>query len=159
MNARKTCFVVQGFGKKTDFTDGRKLNLDASYQVIKEAVEDAGLRCIRADEVVKTGTIDIPMYEWIMKADLVIADLSTYNLNAAYELGVRYGVAPRATIILAEEGFKNPFDFTHILLHRYKHLGEDIGLAEARRLKAYLTGVIRDVMVSSGSPTAPSTSS
>jgi hypothetical protein len=109
--------------------------------------------------VVKTGTIDIPMYEWIMKADLVIADLSTYNLNAAYELGVRYGVAPRATIILAEEGFKNPFDFTHILLHRYKHLGEDIGLAEARRLKAYLTGVIRDVMVSSGSPTAPSTSS
>jgi hypothetical protein len=36
MNARKTCFVVQGFGKKTDFTDGRKLNLDASYQVIKE---------------------------------------------------------------------------------------------------------------------------
>src|SRR5262245_43745062 len=117
MSEPKTCFVVQGFGEKTDFTNGRKLNLDASYQVIKEAVEQAGLRCIRADEVVMTGTIDIPMYEWILKAELVIADLSTNNLNAAYELGVRYGVKPNATIIIAEQEFKNPFDFTHIVLH------------------------------------------
>ena len=146
MNDKKTCFVVQGYGEKTDFTDGRKLNLDASYQVIKEAVEEAGLKCIRSDEVVKTGTIDIPMYEWILKADLVIADLSTYNVNAAYELGVRYGVAPSATIIIAEEKFNNPFDFTHIVLHRYKHLGEDIGVKEARRFKGYLSGVIRDVL-------------
>jgi tetratricopeptide (TPR) repeat protein len=146
MSDQQTCFVVQGYGEKTDFTDGRKLNLNASYQVIKEAVEQAGLRCIRADEVVKTGMIDIPMYEWILKADLVIADLSTYNVNAAYELGVRYGVAPTATIIVAEEKFNNPFDFTHLVLHRYKHLGEDIGLAEARRFTAYLSGVIRAVM-------------
>jgi tetratricopeptide (TPR) repeat protein len=146
MNDRKTCFVVQGYGEKTDFTDGRKLNLDASYQVIKEAVEEAGLNCLRSDEVVRSGMIDIPMYEWILKADLVIADLSTYNVNAAYELGVRYGVAPSATIIVAEDKFKNPFDFTHIVLHTYEHLGKDIGLTEARRFKAYLSGVIRDVM-------------
>ena len=29
----KTCFVVQGFGKKTDYTDGRVLDLDASYPI------------------------------------------------------------------------------------------------------------------------------
>ena len=29
-----TCFVVQGFGKKTDFTDGRVLDLDDSYAII-----------------------------------------------------------------------------------------------------------------------------
>jgi hypothetical protein len=86
------------------------------------------------------------MYDWILNADLVIADLSTYNVNAAYELGVRYGVAPLATIIVAEEKFNNPFDFTHIVLHRYRHLGEDIGVSEARRFKTYLTGVIKDVM-------------
>ena len=43
------CFVVQGFGEKTDFTNGRKLNLDASYRIIKKAVEAAGLECKRAD--------------------------------------------------------------------------------------------------------------
>jgi hypothetical protein len=74
----RTCFVVQGVGEKTDLSTGRRLNLDASYEVIKEAVEEAGLRCVRADEIIHSGTIDKPMYEWIYKADLLIADLSTY---------------------------------------------------------------------------------
>ena len=39
----RTCFVIQGFGKKTDYTDGRVLNLDASYEVIKQGVVAAGL--------------------------------------------------------------------------------------------------------------------
>jgi len=145
---KKTCLVIQGFGEKTDLTDGRKLNLDASYQVIKEAVEEAGLQCLRADEIVHSGTIDIPMYEQILHADLVIADLSTYNLNAAYELGVRYGLKPYATLIVAEEKFKNPFDFSHIVIRRYKHLGEDIGVSEARRFKTELKEAIGEIMTS-----------
>ncbi len=52
-SAQRTCFVVMGFGKKTDFETGRVLDLDASYQnLIKPAVEAAGLKCIRADEIV-----------------------------------------------------------------------------------------------------------
>ena len=47
-----TCFVAQGFGKKTDYTDGRVLDLDASYAVIRDAVTDAGHECLRADEIV-----------------------------------------------------------------------------------------------------------
>ena len=84
MKAR--CFVIQGFGKKTDYTDGRVLDLDASYEVIKEAVTSCGVECIRADEILHSGTIDKPMYEQLLGAELVIADLSTYNLNAAFEL-------------------------------------------------------------------------
>jgi hypothetical protein len=143
---KKSCFVVQGFGEKTDFTDGRKLNLDASYQVIKEAVEEAGLVCMRADEIKHSGTIDEPMYDRILHADLVIADLSTYNVNAAYELGVRYALRPYATIIVAEDKFKNPFDFSHIVIRSYKHLGEDIGMSEARRFKRELTDAIAEIM-------------
>jgi tetratricopeptide (TPR) repeat protein len=141
-----TCFVVQGFGKKTDFTDGRVLDLDASYAIIKEAVEAAGLTCIRADEIPHSGTIDVPMYQHLLQADLVIADLSTYNVNAAFELGVRYGLRPRATIIVAEEGFKNPFDVGHIVIRRYKHLGEDIGAKEAKRFRDDLRAAITDIL-------------
>jgi len=133
-----TCFVVQGFGKKTDYTDGRVLDLDASYAVIKSAVEAAGLKCVRADEIMHSGTIDVPMYEQLLRADLVVADLSTSNVNAAFELGVRYGLRPSATIVVAESGFKNPFDVGHIAITPYKHLGEDIGLKEATRFKAAL---------------------
>lgn len=141
-----TCFVVQGFGKKTDYTDGRVLDLDASYEIIKEAVESAGLQCIRADEIVHSGTIDVPMYEQLLRADLVIADLSTYNVNAAFELGVRYGLRPQATIIVAEEQFKNPFDVGHIVIRRYQHLGEDIGRREAKRFCDDLKQAIKDIL-------------
>ncbi len=141
-----TCFVVQGFGPKTDYTDGRVLNLDASYEVIKQAVEEAGLTCLRADEIVHSGTIDIPMYEQLLRADLVIADLSTNNVNAAFELGVRYGLRPRSTIVIAEEKFKSPFDVNHIVIRRYKHMGEDIGMREARRFKDELITVIKSIL-------------
>lgn len=144
----KTCFVIQGFGKKTDYTDGRVLDLDASYAIIKEAVEAAGLQSIRADEIQHSTVIDVPMYEMLLQADVVIADLSTYNVNAAYELGVRYALRPRTTIVVAEEGFKNPFDVGHVAIRRYKHLGEDIGAREAARFKAELKTAIEEILAS-----------
>ncbi|MBI5272346.1 MAG: DUF4071 domain-containing protein [Burkholderiales bacterium] len=143
---RPLCFVVQGFGIKTDYTDGRQLDLDASYDVIKEAVERAGLRCQRADEIVHAGTIDIPMYERLLHADLVIADLSTNNLNAAFELGVRYALRPRTTLVVAESKFKSPFDVNHIVIRRYEHLGPDLGAKEAQRFKRELAAAIQAVM-------------
>lgn len=140
------CFVIQGFGPKTDYSDGRVLDLDASYEVIKAAVERAGLRCERADEIVHAGTIDIPMYERLLNADLVIADLSTGNLNAAFELGVRYALRPHATLVVAESKFKSPFDVNHIVIRRYEHLGPDLGAKEARRLERDLAAAIKAVM-------------
>lgn len=85
-----TCFAIQGFGRKTDFASGRTLDLDASYKVIKGAVESVpgvDFSCIRADEIVQTGHIEKMMYDYLLRADLVIADLSTSNVNAFYELG------------------------------------------------------------------------
>ena len=141
----KSCFVIQGYGRKTDYRDGRVLDLDASYAIIKDAVEAAGLECIRADEIQHSGTIDLPMYQWLLNADLVVADLSTNNSNAVFELGVRYALRPHATIIVAEEQFQNPFDFSHIAIRRYKHLGEDIGAKEARRFRDELKAAIQAI--------------
>jgi len=141
----KSCFVIQGYGRKTDYRDGRVLDLDASYAIIKDAVEAAGLDCIRADEIQHAGTIDLPMYERLLNADLVVADLSTYNVNAVFELGVRYALRPHATIIVAEDQFQNPFDFSHIVIRRYKHLGDDIGAKEARRFRDELKAAIQTI--------------
>ncbi|WP_036243350.1 TRAFs-binding domain-containing protein [Methylobacter luteus] len=143
---KPTCFVIQGYGKKTDYTDGRVLDLDASYEIIKEAVESAGAECVRADEIVHSGTIDVPMYERLLNADLVIADLSTYNVNAAFELGVRYVLKPYSTIVLAEEQFKNPFDLGHVVIRRYKHLGEEVGFQEAKRVIKELKTAIQTLL-------------
>lgn len=145
------CFVVQGFGKKTDFASGRTLDLDASYEVIKEAVEavpGGDFSCIRADEIVQSGHIEKVMYEYLLRADLVIADLSTSNVNAFYELGVRCALRPRATIVVAEDKISFPFDINHIPIHAYEHLGNDIGRREAKRFKGVLVELITSIMAS-----------
>src|SRR5262249_1844937 len=139
-------FVVMGFGVKTDYQTGRKLDLDKSYQnIIKPAVEAAGLKCIRADEIVHAGVIDVPMYQQLLEADVVVADVSTMNPNAFYELGVRHALRPHTTIIMAESELKFPFDIGHTVVRQYRHLGEDIGASEARRVQTELTNAIREI--------------
>jgi len=136
------CFVIMGFGQKTDLATGRVLDLDKSYRnMIKPAVEAAGYDCVRADEIQHSGVIDVPMYEMLFSADLVVADLSTANLNAVFELGVRHALKPRATIIIAENKFTIPFDANHIVVRHYEHLGPDIGFDEVMRMRTELTAL------------------
>jgi hypothetical protein len=148
-NFKGTCFVVMGFGVKTDFQSDpkRQLDLDKTYNyIIKPAVEEAGLKCLRADEIVHSGQIDVPMYEQLLKADLVVADLSTANSNAFYELGVRHALRPYTTIIIAEDQFKFPFDLGHIVIRKYKHLGTGIDFEEVMRFRAELKKAVTEIL-------------
>jgi tetratricopeptide (TPR) repeat protein len=143
----KLCFVVMGFGKKTDYETGRTLDLNATYrEIIRPAVLAAGLRCIRADEVMHSGHIDLPMYEMLLRAELVIADISTGNPNALYELGVRHALKPFSTIIMKESQGKLHFDLNHTNTFAYDHLGDDIGASEARRAIQDLKELIKEVL-------------
>jgi hypothetical protein len=147
-DGKKTCFVVMGFGEKTDYSSGRVLNLDATYKhVIKPAVEAAGLECIRADEIVHAGVIDVPMYKQLLTADIVVADLSTSNPNAFYELGVRHALRPFTTIVISESQLKYPFDVNHTVIRQYEHLGKDVGFGEAQRFIGVLKDTIEKVLL------------
>lgn len=140
------CFVIMGFGKKTDPSTGNTLDLDKTYKnVIKPAVEKSGYQCIRADEIKDSGLIDKSMYALLMYADLVVADISTYNPNAIYELGVRHAVRPFSTIIINEEKGSIPFDLNSNRIIHYKHLGEDIGYEEVTRCQNALCDLIENV--------------
>lgn len=135
-----------GFGKKTDFSTGKTLDLDKTYKhIIQPAVKSSGYECVRADEIQDSGLIDKSMYALLMRAELVVADISTYNPNAIYELGIRHGVRPFSTIIIKEEDGKIPFDLDHNRIFHYKHLGEDIGADEAKRCKIELEELIASV--------------
>ena len=148
---KKMCFVVMGFGKKVDYSDPtdkpRTLDLDATYGAIsKPAVLEAGLDCIRADEISHSGIIDKMMFEMLLRADLVIADISTANPNALYELGVRHALRPRTTIVIKDVDGKFIFDLNHLATLQYKHLGEDIGAREAKAKTLALRQLIEKVM-------------
>jgi len=141
--AKKTCFVVMGFGKKTDFPTGRTLDLDKTYRIlIKPAVEAAGLDCVRADDIVHSGSIDLTMYRQLLEADVVVADISTCNPNALYELGVRHALRPYTTITMAESQIVYPFDVSHNVVRKYEHLGAGIDAEEAARFTKELTAAL-----------------
>ncbi len=130
-----------------DYQTGRVLDLDKSYRyIIKPAVEEAGLICCRADEIVHSGPIDVPMFEHLLSADVVIADISTSSANAFYELGVRHALRPYTTITIAEDKMTFPFDLSHLTVRKYQHLGEGIDLAEVLRMKTELTSAIRIIL-------------
>src|ERR1700755_1995971 len=143
------CFVIMGFGEKTDFQSNpqRVLNLNKTYEnIIKPMVIEAGLDCVRADEIIHSTVIDKPMYDNLLGADLVIADLSTSNANALYELGVRHALRPHTTIVMAEKNFSFPFDLNHLSIMKYEHLGKTIGYEEVLATKDNLTKKIKAVM-------------
>ena len=143
---KKICFVIMGFGKKSDPDLGKTYDLDKTYKhIIRPAVIAAGFECVRADEIKDSGLIDKSMYAFLMQADLVVADITTFNPNAIYELGIRHGVRPYSTIILKEKNGKIPFDLDHNRMCMYSHAGEDIGADEVNRCKDYLTNLIKEV--------------
>lgn len=147
--AEKTCFVVMGYGEKTDFATGRKLDLNKTYEyLIKPVVEGLGIKCIRSDEIIHSGVIDVVMYKWLLEADLVVADISTSNVNAVYELGVRHVLKPNSTIIMAESQLKFPFDLNHITMMHYEHLGTDIGMSTVVKFTKQLKEKIEAIMQS-----------
>jgi len=142
----KICFVLMGYGKKTDLATGRPLNLDKTYENIIEPVfTELGIRCFRAIDYKHSGTIDVPMYEFIQKADIVIADISTLNANAIYELGVRHALRPRTTVVIAEKGLSYPFDLSHTVILGYEHLGADIGYTEVMRFRKELKELVQAI--------------
>ena len=141
-----SCFVIMGYGKKTDFKQNKSFDLDKTYRnIIKPAAQAAGFTCERADEVQHAGVIDVPMYERLLMADLVIADVSTANINAFFELGVRYALRPKTTIIIAEKNFEIGFDMGHVVIRRYEHLGPGIDYDEVERGKEELTKACREI--------------
>lgn len=144
-----SCFVIMGFGEKTDFQSNpqRVLNLNRTYEdIIKPVVKEAGHTCVRADEIIHSTVIDKPMYDNLLSADLVIADLSTANVNAVYELGVRHALRPQRTIVLAENNFSFPFDLNHLSILKYEHLGKEIGFTEVMRVRDALRDKITTLM-------------
>ncbi|SEG04935.1 hypothetical protein SAMN03080598_02320 [Algoriphagus boritolerans DSM 17298 = JCM 18970] len=136
-----------GFGIKTDYINGRKLDLNKSYRLlIKPVVEAKGIDCVRADEITHSGSIDVQMYKELLQADLVIADLSTLNANALYELGVRHALRPYTTIVISEDKLMYPFDLNHVVIHSYQHLGDAIDYEEVERFRGALGNIIQTVL-------------
>lgn len=106
-------FVVMPFGNKEG------INFDKVYSdYIKPALDPERHDVFRADEELRAGEIRTDMFQELLLADLVIADLSIDNPNVWYELGVRHSLRARGIILIQVKRKYQPFDvYTDRKLH------------------------------------------
>ncbi|HLH11055.1 MAG TPA: TRAFs-binding domain-containing protein [Methylovirgula sp.] len=134
MSHRAVCFVIMPFGRKPD-ASGREIDFDLVYkEIIEPGVGDAGFEPVRADEELHAGLIHKAMYERLMLSEYAVADLTIFNPNVYYELGVRHAVRPQTTVLMAADASRLPFDVGHLrtLPYRLDEKGRPKEAAAAR---------------------------
>ena len=106
-------FVIMPFGTK------ESIDFNKVYsEYIKPALEQDRYEVFRADEELKAGEIRTEMFQELLLADLVVADLSIDNPNVWYELGIRHALRPRGIVLIQSKRAYQPFDlYTDRKLH------------------------------------------
>lgn len=113
---KKRLFIAMPFGPKEGALDPNKpaerieVDFNAVWKnMIKPAIPKSFI-IKRADELRKPGIIDKQYIEWLLNADVVLADLTFGNANVYYELGIRHALSKRGTVLIAQKGNRPPFD-------------------------------------------------
>lgn len=103
----KICFYITPIGE--DNSEERRHADFLMEYIIKPAVKEFDLTVVRADQMGKPGMIGKQVIEHILKARLVIADLSFHNPNVFYELCLRHATR-LPTVQVRRAVDKIPFD-------------------------------------------------
>lgn len=95
-----SCFVIMPFRSvyATEYSD-----------VIRPAVETAGLQCVRADEIYSRPHVTADIWRSLRSARVVIAELTGQNTNVFYEVGLAHALGKPVIIITRDED-DVPFD-------------------------------------------------
>jgi hypothetical protein len=105
-----SCFVMQPFAQP----------FGGYYEkVFKPAIEKAGLQPVRADaEIFGTGKIIDQIWRGLNNAKVLIAELTTRNVNVFYELGLAHALLKPVVLVASNEP-DVPFDLKHIRVIYY----------------------------------------
>src|SRR5437867_714370 len=95
-------FIVRPFGTKNGIDFDR-----VEKELIRPAMGQAGLTGGTTGEFIQQGNIRTDMFEQLLIADLVIADISIHNANDLYKLGIRHAFRDKRTFLLKSKGDKS----------------------------------------------------
>src|SRR6188474_998252 len=88
-------FIIRPFGTKNGIDFDR-----VEKELIQPALGKAGCDGGTTGELIEQGNIRTDMFEELLIADLVIADISIHNANAFYELGIRHAFRDKRTFLI-----------------------------------------------------------
>lgn len=102
--ARGRAFVIMPFKSPFD---------DYYAEVIRPAAIDAGFAIARSDEIYSPGAFVQTIWEQVVGADAIIAEMTGANANVLYELGLSHAIAKKV-IMLTQRIEDVPSDLRHI---------------------------------------------
>ena len=140
----KTCFVISPIGEEG--SDTRKQANETLEFVIRPACEEKGFDVVRSDTISDSGMITQSIVEYILQADLAIADLTGRNPNVFYELAIRHSHGLPAIQITRDDLAHLPFD-----VHNVRTIQYDLSASGARKASQEISKVIDSI--ESGSKT------
>ena len=112
-------------------------------RVIRPAIEEYGLRCVRGDEIYSKPRIMDDIWKSIRAARLVVAELTGKNPNVLYEVGLAQAIG-KPVIILTRNEDDVPFDLKALRYLFYQtdnpFWGEDL----KEQLKSMVGKVLRE---------------
>lgn len=102
---------------------------DSVYATIKDAANDAGLECKRADDIWDDSTIIQDVFSLIFQSYIVVCEFTGRNPNVMYEAGIAHTLG-KHVVPLTQSTTDIPFDLRH---HRIlSYLKNKEGLAKMR---------------------------
>lgn len=113
------------------------------YRVLREAVSDAGMECVRADDIWEEDHVMQDIANLIARSKVIIADLSGKNPNVFYETGIAHTLG-RDVIQITQSAEDVPFDLK--ALRYLTYLPNREGLAD---LKKKVTGRLQALLARS----------
>jgi formylglycine-generating enzyme required for sulfatase activity len=125
------CFVIMPFGVPL---------LDEIYdEHVKRIIEDAGLECLRGDDIYSINSVMEDIWTLLCRCSVVVGEFTGRNPNVLYEAGIAHTLGKPLVLITQELG-DIPFDFKHIRVIEYKN--SPTGYADLRnRLKRTVSSV------------------
>ena len=98
-------FIVRPFSVKEGIDFDR-----VERELVAPALAQLGIAGRTTGEILRQGNIRTDMFERLLTADLVIADMSIHNANVFYELGIRHALRDQRTFLIRCKGDEVPFD-------------------------------------------------
>ena len=92
-------FIIRPFGTKNDINFD-----DVEQKLINPALNRMQITGRTTMEIRRQGNIRLDMFQRLLTADLVIADISIHNANVYYELGVRHALRGKHTFMIRARG-------------------------------------------------------
>ncbi len=130
----RLCFILMPLKKE----------YEGIRETISKIVSDCDFEPIRADDIRQPGIIHSDIWDRIQRAAVIIADVTEYNPNVFFELGVAAAVKDKSRVIIIREAKgtgEYPFDIEPLRRLDYKNTIEGADKLK-EDLKSYL-GTIR----------------